>query len=55
MSMTVYDLEKTVNSGLTTTVKRSEINFNQLFIDVDVEDIINKDVSESEKTVEVAQ
>ena len=40
MSTTVHDLEKTVNSGLTTNVKRSEINFNQLFIDVDVEDII---------------
>ena len=41
MLTTVHDLEKTVNSGLTTTVKRSEINFNQLFIDVDVEDIIS--------------
>ena len=41
MSTTVHDLEKTVNSGLTTNVKRSEINFNQLFIDVDVEDIIS--------------
>ena len=41
MSMTVYDLERTVNSGLTTTVKKSEINLNQLFIDVDVEDIIS--------------
>ena len=41
MSTTVTDLEKTVNSGLTTTIKKSEINFNQLFIDVDVEDIIS--------------
>ena len=41
MLTTVHDLEKTVNSGLTTTIKRSEINFNQLFIDVDVEDIIS--------------
>ena len=41
MSTTVHDLEKTVNSGLTTNVKRSEINFNQLFIDVDVEDILS--------------
>jgi len=41
MSTTVHDLEKTVNSGLTTNVKRSEINFNQLFIDVNVEDIIS--------------
>ena len=41
MSTTVNDLEKTVNSGLTTTVKKSEINFDQLFIDVDVEDVIS--------------
>jgi NADH-quinone oxidoreductase subunit C len=41
MSTTVHDLEKTVNSGLTTNVKRSEINFNQLFIYVNVEDIIS--------------
>ena len=41
MLTTINDLEKTVNSGLTTTVKKSEINFNQLFIDVDVEDIIS--------------
>ena len=41
MSTTVNDLEKTVNSGLTTTVKKSQINLNELFIDVDVEDIIS--------------
>jgi len=41
MSITVNDLEKTVNSGLTTTVKKSQINFDQLFIDVEVEDIIS--------------
>ena len=41
MSTTVNDLEKTVNSSLTTAVKKSEINFNQLFIDVDVEDVIS--------------
>ena len=41
MSTTVNDLEKTVNSGLTTTIKKSQINLNQLFIDVDVEDIIS--------------
>jgi len=37
MSMTVYDLERTVNSGLTTTVKISKINFGQLFIKIDIE------------------
>ena len=41
MLTTVNDLEKTVNSGLTTTIKRSEINFNQLVIYIDVEDIIS--------------
>ena len=41
MSITVNDLEKTVNSSLTTTVKRSEINFDQLFVDVNVEDVIS--------------
>ena len=41
MSTTVNDLESTVNSGLTTTVKKSQINFNQLFIYIDVEDIIS--------------
>ena len=41
MSTTVIDLERTVNSGLTTTIKKSEINFDQLFIDVDIENIIS--------------
>ena len=41
MSTTINDIEKTVNSGLTTNVKRSEINFNQLVIYIDVEDIIS--------------
>ena len=41
MLTTINDLEKTVNSGLTTAVKKSQINFSQLFIDVNVEDIIS--------------
>ena len=41
MSATVNDLERTVNSGLTTSVKRSEIKFGQLFIHINVEDIIS--------------
>ena len=41
MSTTVNDLERTVNSGLTTTVKQSQINFNQLFIYIDAEDVIS--------------
>ena len=40
MSTTLNDLEKVVNSDLTTAVKKSEINFDQLFIEVQVEDII---------------
>ena len=39
MSITVNDLERTVNSGLTTSVKKSEINFKQLFVDVNVENL----------------
>ncbi len=41
MAITIIDLEKIVNSGLTTTIKKSEINFDQLFIDVDVENIMS--------------
>ena len=41
MLATVKDLEKTVNSGLTTTVKKSQINFNQLFIDVDIDNLVS--------------
>ena len=41
MLTTVKDLEKTVNSGLTTTVKKSQINFNQLFIDVDIDNLVS--------------
>ncbi len=41
MLTTVNDLEKTVNSSLTTAVKSSEIIFNQLAINVDIEDIIS--------------
>ena len=41
MSTALTDLERTVNSGLTTTIKKSEINFNQLFIYIDNENIIS--------------
>ena len=41
MPITVNDLERTVNSGLTTSVKKSEINFKQLFVDVNVENLIS--------------
>ena len=39
MSMTVYDLERTVNSGLVTKVKISKINFGQLFIGINIENL----------------
>ena len=41
MSITIRDLEKIVNSGLTTNVIKSEINFGQLYLDIDVKDIIS--------------
>ena len=41
MSITISDLEKIVNSGLTTTIIKSEINFGQLYLDIDVKDIIS--------------
>jgi len=41
MSITVIDLEKNINSSLATTVKKSEISFDQLFIDINVENIIS--------------
>jgi len=41
MSITVNDLEKTVNSSLTTAVKKSKVNFNQLYIDVEYDNLIS--------------
>ena len=41
MSITANDLEKIINSSLTTTVKKSEINFGQVSIHINVEDIIS--------------
>ena len=39
MTTSLNDLEKIVNSGLSTAIKKSEIKFNQLFIDIKVEDL----------------
>ena len=39
MSMTVYDLERTVNSGLAAKVKISKINLGQLFIGINIENL----------------
>jgi len=41
MSISIIDLEKIVNSGLTTSIKRSEINFDQLFLDIKIENLIS--------------
>ncbi len=41
MSITLNDLEKTVNSGLTTNIIKSEIKFDQLYIEIDIKDIIS--------------
>tara|TARA_Y100000590_G_scaffold408543_1_gene499728 strand:+ start:690 stop:1295 length:606 start_codon:yes stop_codon:yes gene_type:complete len=41
MSINISDLEKTINSALTTTIKKSEINFEQLYIEVEVENLIS--------------
>ena len=41
MSTPLSNLEKIVNSGLTTAIKSSKIVFDQLFIEVDVENIVS--------------
>jgi hypothetical protein len=39
MSITVNDLERTVNAGLSTAVKKSDINFDQLCIEIGIHDL----------------
>ena len=39
MSITTKDLEKTINVGLTNTIIKSEINYDQLFIDIVIKDL----------------
>ena len=41
MNINLKDLEKIINSGLTTSIKKSEIKFEQLFIEIDFQDIIS--------------
>jgi len=41
MLSNLNDLEKAVNSGLTTAVIKSTINFEQLYIDIDIENIVS--------------
>ena len=37
----LVDLEKKINSELTTKIKKTEIKHNQLYIEIDKEDLIN--------------
>ena len=39
MLSTLTDLERAVNSGLTTAIKKSEINFEQLYIHIEIENL----------------
>ena len=39
MTITVSDLEKTVNSGLSKAIRKSEINFKQLYIEIELENL----------------
>ena len=39
MKHELADLEKIINSGLTTVVRSSEIKFNSLTIEIDIENI----------------
>ena len=41
MSLHITELEKILNSQLTTRLKRTEISFNQLFIEINPEDLIS--------------
>ena len=41
MEMKLIDLEKTVNSILTTAIKKSSISYDQLFIDIEVDNLIS--------------
>ena len=39
MSANINDLEKSVNSALTTAIKASKVNFNQLYIEIDLDNL----------------
>jgi len=41
MTINLENLKKIINSSLTTTIKKSAINFNQLFIHIDSENLIS--------------
>ena len=39
MPTTISDLEKSVNSALTTAIKTSKICFNQLYLEIDIDNL----------------
>ena len=41
MTITINDIEKIINSGLATSVKKSEVKFEQLFIEVNIDNLIS--------------
>ena len=41
MTTNINDFEKIINSGLTTAVKESKVNYDQLFIEVNIENLIS--------------
>jgi NADH-quinone oxidoreductase subunit C len=40
MSTAIIDLEKALNSALTTKIEKSEINFNQLFLTINIQNLV---------------
>jgi len=41
MTININDLEKIINSGLTAAIKESKVNYEQLFIEVSIENLIS--------------
>tara|TARA_B100000686_G_scaffold280308_1_gene301369 strand:+ start:681 stop:1280 length:600 start_codon:yes stop_codon:yes gene_type:complete len=41
MTVTIDGLEKIINSALTTNINKSKINFNQLYVDIKIENLIS--------------
>ena len=40
--ITLIDLEKKINSELTTKIKETKIKHDQIFIDIDIQDLISE-------------
>ena len=41
MTITINDIEKIINSGLATSIKKSEVKFEQLFVEVSIDNLIS--------------